>query len=159
MKIKIELCVKLDFDNKVNKSNLSTIVITSHHKCQISNSNKIKKSSKIIFFEKKLQLPSSKKPPRNLYVSIRKMRAQSCSLRELCSDTFWTVWYHTLTFYIATISWKNNSKALRSSFSLAKSQKLCWNQKCLRQTFNILIKNWQIYCKDNKLAKCRIVHW
>ena len=42
MKIKIELCVKLDFDNKVNKSNLSAIVITSHHNCQSSNSNKIK---------------------------------------------------------------------------------------------------------------------
>ena len=42
MKIKFEFCVKLDFDNKVNKSNLSVIVIISHHNCQSSNSNKIK---------------------------------------------------------------------------------------------------------------------
>ena len=42
MKIKFEFCVKLDFDNKVNKSNLSAIVITSHHNYQSSNSNKIK---------------------------------------------------------------------------------------------------------------------
>ena len=33
--MKIELCVKLDFDNKVNKPNLITIVVTFYHNCQI----------------------------------------------------------------------------------------------------------------------------
>ena len=35
LKIKTELCVNLDFDNKVNKPNLSAIDITFRHNCQI----------------------------------------------------------------------------------------------------------------------------
>ena len=64
------------------------------------------------------------------------------------------------SFYMASVSWKNNSLnflrtkltiiALRSSFSHCEISKACWNQKCLHQTFNILIKSWQIYCKNNE---------
>ena len=36
------------------------------------------------------------------------------------------------------------------TFTLQNLKSFDGNQKSLRQTFNILIKSWQIYCKDNK---------
>ena len=36
------------------------------------------------------------------------------------------------------------------TFTLQNLKSFDGNQKSLRQTFNILIKSWQIYCKDNE---------